>query len=407
MRITGIQLRRGHRTSNDRHMVHVVVDVDPEARDVADAHGKLLRVPLVVRNSVRGRIHTVEAAGIVSGRPPFVLFADIPLPAGRYDLLLPGLDPRPQRRFMIGPDGSFRTFCRHPGRNPTSWSTLWAFSPAGGPRVVLSTVEIRRCCRTPYLAQRRSWSDDRALVLILSHRHAGRVEINGKTATIRPGEYLVVNPTDRNIPASNPRFPVRLQAAVIHQQALRQFRDAAGLPPRLGPFDFDARPRRTTPAIAEAVASLSSALVEQHGPDDFHGVTVAYHHLLLTLLRSHPNTLYARRTAEAVPPAFDPRLARALEHMRTRFAELCPIDEVSLAAGASPSVLRRLFRRHLGQSPLAYLQHVRIEKAKSLLRNPRLSLRDIAELVGYADERNFRRLFRSLTQKQIRTFRGV
>ena len=54
-----------------------------------------------------------------------------------------------------------------------------------------------------------------------------------------------------------------------------------------------------------------------------------------------------------------------------------------------------------------YLQHVRIEKAKVLLRESHMSIEAIARQVGYNDIRYFKQLFKNetnVTPKEYRKF---
>lgn len=46
-----------------------------------------------------------------------------------------------------------------------------------------------------------------------------------------------------------------------------------------------------------------------------------------------------------------------------------------------------------GYAPLAYLQTLRLEKAKELLETTRLNFEVITHCVGYEDSNSFRRLF--------------
>ena len=54
---------------------------------------------------------------------------------------------------------------------------------------------------------------------------------------------------------------------------------------------------------------------------------------------------------------------------------------------------KRRFKEATGYTPLAYLQTLRLEKAKQLLETTRMSLDSITFAVGYEDSNSFRRLF--------------
>jgi len=73
--------------------------------------------------------------------------------------------------------------------------------------------------------------------------------------------------------------------------------------------------------------------------------------------------------------------------------------QVAERFGMSVRTLNRRFKNALGQSPLAYLQDIRITIAKDLLQTSNLSISDIADKVGYQDTSYFTSLFK----KQLAT----
>ena len=56
--------------------------------------------------------------------------------------------------------------------------------------------------------------------------------------------------------------------------------------------------------------------------------------------------------------------------------------------------LNRRFKNALGQTPLEYLQEIRINIAKDLLKTSNLSISEIADKIGYEDTGYFTRLFK-------------
>jgi AraC family transcriptional regulator len=64
--------------------------------------------------------------------------------------------------------------------------------------------------------------------------------------------------------------------------------------------------------------------------------------------------------------------------------------------GMSPHYFAQLFRQSTGQSPHQYMLAQRIERAKRLLRNRRLSALDVAVLLGFADASHFSKVFRRI-----------
>lgn len=69
------------------------------------------------------------------------------------------------------------------------------------------------------------------------------------------------------------------------------------------------------------------------------------------------------------------------------------IDALAPRFGFGVRNFMRRFKEATGYTPLAYLQTLRLEKAKHLLESTRMSLDSITLKVGYEDSNSFRRLF--------------
>jgi transcriptional regulator GlxA family with amidase domain len=73
------------------------------------------------------------------------------------------------------------------------------------------------------------------------------------------------------------------------------------------------------------------------------------------------------------------------------------IAELAQHCDTSERSLLRHFRQHYGSSPLAHIQHLRVERAKALLETTLLSFDEIVERCGYSDASSFRKLFKRAT----------
>jgi AraC family transcriptional regulator len=87
------------------------------------------------------------------------------------------------------------------------------------------------------------------------------------------------------------------------------------------------------------------------------------------------------------------RLSRAMDVLRGSFCGEISLDRLAAEACLSKYHFLRLFRTAYGLSPYQYIQHLRVEKAKDLLRNPVLSVADIAGQIGFDNSQSFSRLF--------------
>ena len=90
-------------------------------------------------------------------------------------------------------------------------------------------------------------------------------------------------------------------------------------------------------------------------------------------------------------------MQRALSHIRDHMGEHISLDEVARVVHLSPSYFSRLFKSEAGQTFSEYLQTVRIERAKSFLKNGEFSLTEIAEKTGFFDQSHFIKTFKQAT----------
>jgi len=92
----------------------------------------------------------------------------------------------------------------------------------------------------------------------------------------------------------------------------------------------------------------------------------------------------------------DPLVTAAQAWVADNYANPNPVAAMAAQSGLNERSFLRRFRRATGQSPLQYVQTLRIEEAKQLLETTDLSADAIAAEVGYAESSSFRQLFRKL-----------
>lgn len=92
----------------------------------------------------------------------------------------------------------------------------------------------------------------------------------------------------------------------------------------------------------------------------------------------------------------DPLVTAAQVWAADNYADPNPVAAMAAQSGLSERSFLRRFRQATGQSPLEYVQTLRIEEAKQLLETSTMALDDIAAEVGYSEPSAFRHLFRKL-----------
>ncbi|MHB8128188.1 MAG: helix-turn-helix domain-containing protein, partial [Mobilitalea sp.] len=68
--------------------------------------------------------------------------------------------------------------------------------------------------------------------------------------------------------------------------------------------------------------------------------------------------------------------------------------DVSRIVDISPYYFSKLFKEETGENFIEYLTNIRIEKAKKLLQNRDVSIKNICVDTGYSDPNYFSRIFK-------------
>ncbi len=89
-------------------------------------------------------------------------------------------------------------------------------------------------------------------------------------------------------------------------------------------------------------------------------------------------------------------VARGLALIETGALDEGDVDHLAERVGVGERQLRRLFRQHLGASPIAVAQTRRVLLAKQLLHETQLSMTEVALASGFSSLRRFNETFRGL-----------
>ncbi|MDV4150734.1 AraC family transcriptional regulator [Clostridium sp. AL.422] len=97
--------------------------------------------------------------------------------------------------------------------------------------------------------------------------------------------------------------------------------------------------------------------------------------------------------------AFKSREKKELVEGITKYLNENYVQDISLYTLSknmylSPVYISKIFKEIMGDSPINYLIQIRLSKAKELLENSKLSIKSIAEMVGYSDPYYFSKLYK-------------
>ena len=119
------------------------------------------------------------------------------------------------------------------------------------------------------------------------------------------------------------------------------------------------------------------------------GITGAAFNILYQLLLNLPE-----QPAAVHPDRRIPTLRNMVSFIQKHYPEKIKIEDICRAGGVGTSTCYELFKKGVGATPQNYLMLYRLEKAGELLRNPGLSITDIAYAAGFSGASYFAECFK-------------
>jgi AraC-like DNA-binding protein len=236
---------------------------------------------------------------------------------------------------------------------------------------------------------------DHELVLVM--KGGCRIEVDGKSHDLTAGEGLIVPPGRQHLTATSTEGVSRFCAHFHWTPQPRR------KPKAIACF-FPATPRRgeitLTPSFIpkESLAKtftfdsevrlLAQKILAQWPAGDGFGQALCRVHLLEMLTRLFPEESTSRRQGDAAS-----RLAYLVKDLLER-ENTVPVQELLPTLGFSYAHLCRIFRNKFGVTPVDYRNAIRLERAQMLLKNPLLTIAEVAHQTGFSDPAYFTRLFR-------------
>lgn len=217
--------------------------------------------------------------------------------------------------------------------------------------------------------------------LHLHYFYTGGAEITAGEGTfsVAKGEAILVPPGTVNHYRFSPHETTRLgQCSLVDPRIGKSAAAALRRPPAVVPF---------TPAMRK-LAEMGYGLRNATMPAELR----VRAHLGMALIGSFlAASNFLREEKSPLPEA----VGKVKTLVDTRYAEPLTLDDLAKAASLTKAHLIRLFKRHLGQSPIDYLWQVRVTQGIELVRTSGLRLSEIADQTGFRSLFHFSRRIRA------------
>ena len=231
--------------------------------------------------------------------------------------------------------------------------------------------------------------------------------LGGEVFSNSPGQYLV---SSAEIPLSarvvgatvaRPHLGLILHFDLL---SLRSLIEEARLPtPPGGTLQRGIYVSRTGPALLDAVSRLVRLL---QSPAEIPVLAPMVEREILFRLLLDESSVVLHRMAQANSPP--QRIGVAILWLKKHFREPLRVENLARRVGMSASGFHQWFRNITGMSPLQYQKQLRLQEARSILRNERKDVGTVSRRVGYESPSQFSREYsRLFGNPPVREVRGA
>ena len=156
--------------------------------------------------------------------------------------------------------------------------------------------------------------------------------------------------------------------------------------------------------VARRGPRVGSFMLQALNELSWHQSDQATARFLVKGLLSHALDLFgsSAKTASRSQALFD----AVRSYLEERYREPLTRESVAQAFYISPNYLSHLFQKSGGIGFNEYLNHVRLEQAKHLLKRYDMKVKEVAHACGFVDSNYFCRLFRKNTERSPSEYRG-
>ena len=229
--------------------------------------------------------------------------------------------------------------------------------------------------------------------------YENHIESGGRVVTVklRPGTALFAAPNCWNFPVWHPGLELLSLLFGAKQIGISIVTARSRRGPQLDAKKFSmARP--LTGPLPHIVEALVESQATNGGAEIFPDLAQALLKCVGEMLK-HPATGRGAGRTQALLESVCVFLQNHYQYDITR-------DSVAQQFGISPTHLSRLFQTHGLMTFSSYLTHVRIDRAKHLLRSYNFKLEEIAERCGYHHAPYFCQMFKRMTKMTPAEYRA-
>jgi AraC family transcriptional regulator len=149
------------------------------------------------------------------------------------------------------------------------------------------------------------------------------------------------------------------------------------------------------PIVTAAVAAITREAQQQASGSALYVKAVATQ-LVVHLLRNYASVTFREPSRKGrLSPS---QVRRLTEYIDCRLHEQLNLETLAAVAGVGMWTFTRHFRESFGRTPHAYIIEQRVDRARRLLAQSSMPIKEVASVCGFADQAHMTRLFQTHLQ---------
>jgi AraC-like DNA-binding protein/mannose-6-phosphate isomerase-like protein (cupin superfamily) len=233
-------------------------------------------------------------------------------------------------------------------------------------------------CRAPLFSRLHHHEDKFHLIYVLLGK--SRIEVDGVRYEVGPHDLIFIRPHQKHVSLGDARTSYEL--IEIHFMVTSPRAERAV--PRLNPVVHVHNPAMFVPSLERLVAA--------HLIDGSKHNWLAKGRLTEVLMLAARETSWHAVTDQPLAD-IDRKIRQATEYIAVNYPRDFGLEDLADLVGLSVSHFSSCFKTVTGKSPIEFLIDRRLHHARELLQNSTFSIRQIAQMSGFASSQYFARLF--------------
>lgn len=167
-------------------------------------------------------------------------------------------------------------------------------------------------------------------------------------------------------------------------------------------FDLIKVPLLVRPVHPETLSALFDSLIQLHREETIVGM-LEQQSVMIHILAEYMDSVSPEKMIPVT--SNEERINAVIEYIENHIEQSVTVEDLSRLLDLHPNYFIKMFRTHMGLSPLQYINRLKIERAKMLLETEDYNISTISYMLGFAQPSYFAKLFKQFVGRSPKEYR--